>query len=176
MLTPTEYYISGLVSSLSWVPFGNPAIESYVCKRKHAEILVLLFRFCKIIARAFGKLKQFLKRVTFQKHNFPCRLEGRTSNFSVVSLSHSHLRHRGSTLTSQLFACLCVNIFLIFNPWWIFSPCNMFMCTRLNKTCFAGVGTRPKNQFWIKMSFLSYPCDSKKIRIFCQQIRLRFPV
>ena len=40
----------------------------------------------------------------------------------------------------------------------------MFMCT--NKTCFAGVGTWPKTLFQIKISCLSYPCESKKIQIF----------
>jgi len=36
----------------------------------------------------------------------------------------------------------------------------MFMCT--NKTCFAGVGTWPKPLFRIRISCLSYPCESKK--------------
>jgi len=40
----------------------------------------------------------------------------------------------------------------------------MLMCT--NKTCFAGVGTRPKTIFRIRISFLSYPCESKKIQNF----------
>jgi len=40
----------------------------------------------------------------------------------------------------------------------------MLMCT--NQTCFAGVGTRPKTIFSIRISFLSYPCESKKIQNF----------
>ena len=57
----------------------------------------------------------------------------------------------------------------------MFSPCDMLMCT--NKTCFAGVGTRPKTIFWIRICFLSYPCESKKIKFsvsrsdFCSRCR-----
>jgi len=40
----------------------------------------------------------------------------------------------------------------------------MLMCT--NKTCFAGVGTRPKPIFQIRISFLSYPCESNKFQNF----------
>jgi len=88
------------------------------------------------------------------------RPDVRTRDLCVVSLSPSHLSYRGLRLTRQHLKCLCVNTCLIFNPWWIFSPCNMIMCT--NKTCFAGVGTWPKPIFRIIISFLSNPCESKK--------------
>ena len=49
----------------------------------------------------------------------------------------------------------------------------MFMCT--NKTCFAGVGTWPKTIFQIKISFLSYPCESKKIQNFLSADQTSIP-
>ena len=64
------------------------------------------------------------------------------------------------TLTCTLSKCLWITTCLIFNSWWIFSPCNMFMCT--NKTCFAGVGTWPKPLFRIRITCFSYPCESKE--------------
>jgi len=101
------------------------------------------------------------------------RPDVRTRDLCVVSLSPSHLSYRGSRLTSQHLKCLCVNTCLIFNPWWIFSPCNMIMCT--NKTCFAGVGTWPKPIFRIRISFLSNPCKSKKIQNFLSADQTSIP-
>jgi len=51
--------------------------------------------------------------------------------------------------------------------------CKMLMCT--NKTCFAGVGTRPKTIFRIRISFLLYPCESKKIQIFLSADQTSIP-
>ena len=68
---------------------------------------------------------------------------------------------------------LCENIYLIFNPWWMFSLCNLLMCT--NKTCFAGVGTRPKTIFRIRIRFLSYACESKKSHIFLSADQTSIP-
>jgi len=47
--------------------------------------------------------------------------------------------------------CVCVNIQLIFNPWWIFYPGNRLMCT--NKTRFAGVVMGPQPIFLTKNLF-----------------------
>jgi len=55
----------------------------------------------------------------------------------------------------------------------MFSPCDMLMCT--NKTCFAGVGTRPKTIFRIRICFLSYPCESKKNLIFLSADQTSIP-
>jgi len=49
----------------------------------------------------------------------------------------------------------------------------MFMCT--NKTCFAGVGTWPKPIFRIRISFVSYPCESKKIQNFLSADQTSIP-
>jgi len=63
-------------------------------------------------------------------------------------------------------------IYTIFS-WWIFSPCNMLMCT--NKTGFAGVGTRPKTIFRIKNCCLSYLRKSKKDQNFLSADQTSIP-
>ena len=132
--------------------------------------------FCTIIARAFWTLKQFSKRVNFQKKEhgflFPC--QGSNLGRHCPQMVSLPLELSCFNIYNLHIHVLRVNIYHIFNPWWMFSPCNLLMCT--NKTCFAGVETRPKTIFRIRISFRSYPCESKKIQIFCQQIRLRFPV
>jgi len=55
----------------------------------------------------------------------------------------------------------------------MFSPCDMLMCT--NKTCFAGVGTRPKTIFRIRICFLSYPCESNFFLIFLSADQTSIP-
>jgi len=82
----------------------------------------------------------------------------------VGSRSPTSLCYRDSMLKGTPLKCLCLSTSIIFNPWWIFSPCNMFMCT--NKMCFAGVGTWPKPIFRIRIICLSYPCESKKNQNF----------
>jgi len=62
---------------------------------------------------------------------------------------------------------------LIFNPSWICSSCNMFMCT--NKTCFARFGTWQKPLFRIRISCLSYPCESKKNQNFLSADQTSIP-
>jgi len=117
---------------------------------------------------AIFKTSQFPENAPGPRFNFqkmhPCpgwsRAQVRTRDITDFSQNGCHPSYSGPTLTSENMDCLCVNMYLIFNPWWILSPCNMLMCT--NKTCFAGVGTRPKTIFWIRISFLSYPCESKK--------------
>jgi len=49
----------------------------------------------------------------------------------------------------------------------------MLMCT--NKTCFAGVGTWPKPLFRIRISCLSYPCESKKNQNFLSADQISIP-
>jgi len=123
------------------------------------------------------KVDSIFETSHFLKTNYSVLVPAfRTRDLCMGSLSLSHLSYRGSMLTCTQSKCLRLTTCLIFNPWWIFSPCNMFVCT--NKTCFAGVGTWTNPLFRIRISCLSYPspCESKQIRIFCQQIRLRFPV
>ena len=169
----TGSYINGSVSIAVCRRSGSPAIGPREYTRR--KFWVLFVHFGKIVARAFWKLRQFSKRVIFQKRS-KSHFHPNVSNrdLSVGSRSPSQLSYRDSMLTGTHWKCLCLSTCIIFNPSWIFSPCNMFMCTY--KTCFAGVGTWPKPIFRIRISCLSYPCESKKIRIFCQQIRLRFPV
>jgi len=83
----------------------------------------------------------------------------RTRDLCMGSMSPTQLSYRGSMLTRTHWKCLCLSTCLIFNPWWIFSPCNIFMCT--DQTCFAGVGTWPNPIFRIRISCLSYPSESK---------------
>jgi len=136
--TRRGYYISCPVSSLVCWRFWSPVIESHNGMWRSFQILSV--RFGKIIARAFWKLRQFSKRVVSQKKTASVLVPVfRTREFCMCSLSLSQLSYHGSMLTSKYLKCLWVSTCLIFNPWWIFSPCNMFMCT--NKTCFAGVGT-----------------------------------
>jgi len=150
-------YSSGSVSSLVCWIFGSPAIDTHDGILRLFQIIPV--RFGKITACAYWKLKQFSKQVIFQKKTH-CVLVPvfRTRDLSMGSLSLSQLSYRGSMLTCTLSKCLWLITCLIFNPWWIFSPCNMFMCT--NKTCFAGVGTWPKPLFRIRISCVSYPCES----------------
>jgi len=77
------------------------------------------------------------------------------------------------TLTCARLKYLWIITWFIFNPSCIFSPCNMFM--RTNKTCFAGVGTWPKPLFRIRISCLSYPCESKKIQNFLSADQTSIP-
>jgi len=133
---------------------GNVSSLSYIGK----------IYFGKIIARAFWKLRQFSKRVTFQRNmyvRFWYRTQVRTRDNTVFRRRLYNLNYYGSTFTSWQCNCLCANMYLIFNPWWMFSPCNLNMLMCANKTCFAGVRTRPKTIFQIRISFLSYPCKSK---------------
>jgi len=117
-----------------------------------------------MIARAFWKLRQFSKLVIFKNAqafwSYRSGSKQRPHALQVASLPIELSWFNVHSLKIGLF----VSIYLIFNPWWMFSPCEMLMCT--NKTCFAGVGTRPKTIFWIRICFLSYPCESKKIKIF----------
>ena len=93
----------------------------------------------------FNKLhRQFSSRCSDQRHLYGQPVAQQTEP-------------RQFTLTCTHLKCLLIITCLIFNPSWIFIPCNMFMCT--NKTCFAGVGTWPKQLILI---CLSYPCKSKK--------------
>jgi len=170
-LTRTAYYISGTVNSLVCQRPGSPAIEPrngipWTFQISHVHI-------GKIIARAFWMLRQFWKRVIFQKKSTSCSRPDASNQGPLYGqpVAQPTKLYRDSLLTGKyLYLSTC----LISNPWCIFSPCNMFMCT--NKTCFAGVGTWPKPIFRIRISCLSYPCESKQIQNFRQQIRLRFPV
>ena len=173
LLIKSVYYVSGPVSSLIGIRSGGPAIESYGGTRKYAEFQFLLFRFWKIIHVRFESWGKFRNESLSKKDTLSSRPNVRTRDLCIVRLSPCHRSHRGSTLTSKHLQCLCVNICLILNPWWIFSPCNMFMCT--NKTCFAEVGTRQEHIFRIRISFLSYPCESKKNQNFLSADQTSIP-
>jgi len=121
-------------------------------------------RTCVLKIEAILETSHFLK-----KHISASRPYVRTRGLCMGSPAPSHLSYRGSSFTSSLSKSLCVNVCLVFNPWWIFRPCNMFMCT--NKTFFEGVGTWPKPIFRIKISFVSYPCGSKKNQNFLFRFR-----
>ena len=66
VLTRRGYYISGPVSNLTGIS-RSPRIESHGGIQKYVEIQTLLVRVLRIIARTCWNLRQFSKRVTFQK-------------------------------------------------------------------------------------------------------------
>jgi len=85
--------------------------------------------------------------------------QDRTTGLTPPSRTLCHIKYWCSTFTIWHLHCLCVKMYLIFNPWWMFSPPDRLMCTK--KTCFAGVVTGPKTIFRIKNSF---PFVSMRIR------------
>jgi len=99
--------------------------------------------------RHFSKKKQISSPSRGLEPGTSVVATGRPANWAFVI---SCLLVYSGNVLSTWFIC---------NPWWIFSPCNMYMCT--NKTCFAGVGTWPKPISRIRISCLSCPCEFKKI-------------
>jgi len=87
-------------------------------------------------------------------YNAETRTKDSRSSYSVDATEANGVQRSHSDES----VCLWLRIYLIFNPWWMISPCYRLMCT--NKTCFAGVRTRPKTIFRVKLCFLSYPCES----------------
>jgi len=121
------------------------------------------------------KLRQFSKRVTLQKNISTSLPYVRIRDFCMVSLAPSHLSYGGSSLTSSPLKSLCVHICLIFNPWWFFSPCNMFMCM-YQQNVFRRGWNMAESHIPNPKHFVSCPCESKKIQNFLSAIRPRFPV
>jgi len=88
----------------------------------------------------------------------------RTSDHTIVKVASQPIElswFNVHILNISLFVCTYKSYFqslMDVQPLW------HLMCT--NKTCFAGIETRQKIIFQIRISFLSYPCESKKSQIF----------
>ena len=126
---------------------------------------VILFLILQNDRTCVWELSQFSKWVNSETHVwFPYIALSRISDLAPLIQCICQASYRFSTFTILHLTCLCVIIYLIFDSGWMFSPCDRLICT--NKTCFAGVGTRPKTIFRIRIHFLSYPCESIKIQTF----------
>jgi len=76
---------------------------------------------------------------------FPYIAQSRTKGLEPLTQSICQETYWCSTFIFGDQTCLCVNVYLIFDPGWMFSPCDRLICT--NKTCFSGVGTSEENNF-----------------------------
>ena len=98
--------------------------------------------FYKMIARAFESWVNS-KNVSNLKRTCNFYIYSPVSNQRLYSVDTMFLPGRLSVLNIHLWKC--VNMYLIFDPGWMFSPCDRLICT--NKTCFSGVGTSEDNNF-----------------------------
>jgi len=124
-----------------------------------------------MIARAFWNLCQFSKRVNFKNAvMFFARRRGSAQRPDAAHVVSLPITYWCSMFTVWQLVCTYISYFqslMDVQPLW------RLMCT--NKTCCAGVGTRPKTIFRISICFLSYPCESRKIQIFLSADQTSIP-
>jgi len=134
---------------------------------------VLCFHFTKWSHVRFESWDNFQNESIFKTQGrIPRIAQARTKDLTLFTQGICQLSYRRSMFTLQFLICLCVNIYLIFDPGWMFSPCGRVMCT--NKTWFAGVGTTPKTKFR-KNSFSFVSMRIKKIQTFLSADQTSIP-
>ena len=150
-------YISGWVSMALFLWCKGPVFKSCIMTGKYKTVWVLnVFTFTKLSHVRFENWVNSQNELFFWEHVRIWNIyQARTTGLALPSRALYHIRFWCSMLTICNLHCLCVNMYLVFNPWWMFSPSHRLMCT--NKTCFAGVVTGQQTIFRIKNSF-SFIC------------------
>ena len=77
---------------------------------------------------------------------FLYNVEARTKYLMLLTYCRCQLSYQCSTFTVWHLDCLCVNIYLIFNPWWMFSPCEGWCVPTKRVLQGSGRGQKPYSE------------------------------